>query len=561
MANTTGREAFFEVARSEGARYLFANPGTTELPIFDELADDAGIELILALQEATAVAAADGYAQATRRPALVNLHIAPGLANGIGNIFNASWSGSPLVITAGQQNTTQLIQEPMLAADLVSMVAQFCKWSVEVVRPEDIGIAMRRAFKVAASPPTGPVFVSIPWDYLDAPADVTVPARSRIEHGSPADPAAVADAADLLLAASDPVIIAGDEVARAGAVPDLVVLAETLGARVIAEPLNGRLNFPMDHPLWNGMLLPANMMIRAGLERGDVILALGALMFAPFFPSPDPPIPEGKTVIQVDPDPWQIAKTYPVALGMRADVGATIRALTASITARATDAQRAAMATRRTANTDERTAAVQMLDAAVAMQREQDPLPSLAACAAVAEAFGDDPVTIVDESVTASVGLRQVLRLRDPDSYFFFRGGGLGWAIPAAAGVQLAQPHRRVVAVVGDGAALYVPQALWTLAHHDIAATIVVVNNGGYQILKNQMLGMAGKAAKAETYPGMDITGPAVDFMALAASFGVSAVRAERPDQITAAVRKGMDADGPSLVEVPVDRTVVPLGG
>src|SRR5947207_3489956 len=252
MPSLSGRDQFFEVARSEGARYLFANPGTTELPIFDELADETGIELILALQEATAVAAADGYAQATRRPALVNLHIAPGVANGLGNIFNAMWNRSPVVVTAGQQNTNQLIQEPMLAADLVRMTEQFCKWSYEVERPEDIGIAMRRAFKIAASPPTGPVFLSIPWNYLDEQTDTEIPPPSRIEHGAVAVEG-IPEAARRLLDATQPLIVAGDEVARAGAVQDLVDLAEVVGARVVGEVLHSRMVFPMDHPLWNGM--------------------------------------------------------------------------------------------------------------------------------------------------------------------------------------------------------------------------------------------------------------------------------------------------------------------
>ncbi len=560
MAYVTGREAFFEVARTEGVKYLFANPGTTELPIFDELAEDTGVELILALQEATAVAAADGYAQATRRPALVNLHIAPGVANGLGNIFNASWSGSPVVITAGQQDINQIVQEPMLAADLVRMVDQFCKWSYEVQRPEDVGVALRRAFKVAASPPTGPVFVSIPWNYLDDGGDAEIPPPSRIAHASPADPAAVEEAAGMLLAAEDPVIIAGDEIARAGALDAVVALAEAVGARVVGEPLNGRVVFPMDHPQWQGMLAPVNAMIRAGLDQSDVILSVGALMFAPFLPSPEGAVPPGKTLIQVHPDPYEIAKTYAVDLGLRGDIGATLRALTDAVAAGASPEQREAMRTRATRLAEQRAAAVAGLEASLAEQIGQRPLPAVAACAAVVEAF-DGPVSVVDESVTATFALRSVLRQRDPDSYFFFRGGGLGWAIPAAAGVQLAQPDRKVVAVVGDGATLYVPQALWTLAHHDIPATIVVINNGGYYVLKSQMLGMAGKAAKAGVYPGMDIAGPPVDFPTLAQAFGVPAERAETAGDVTGAVRKAMASGGPSLVEVPIDGTVQPLGG
>ncbi|MFY9587863.1 MAG: thiamine pyrophosphate-binding protein, partial [Actinomycetota bacterium] len=179
---TTGREAFFEVARSEGARYLFTNPGTTELPIFDEFAEDShGLELIMCLQEGVAVGAADGYAQATNKPSLINLHVTPGLANGICGIFNAYWSRSPIVVTAGQQDTRQLAQDPMLAGDLIGMVEQFCKYTYECRRPDEIGIAMRRAFKEAGSAPNGPTFVSIPWDVFDQDGDFEIPGTSTID--------------------------------------------------------------------------------------------------------------------------------------------------------------------------------------------------------------------------------------------------------------------------------------------------------------------------------------------------------------------------------------------
>ena len=558
MPALSGRDQFFEVARSEGARYLFANPGTTELPIFDELADETGIELILALQEATAVAAADGYAQATRRPALVNLHIAPGVANGLGNIFNAMWNRSPVVVTAGQQNTNQLIQEPMLAADLVRMTEQFCKWSYEVERPEDIGIAMRRAFKIAASPPAGPVFLSIPWNYLDEQTDTEIPPPSRIEQGSvPVD--GIAEAARRLLDASAPLIVAGDEVARVGAVQDLVDLAEVVGARVVGEVLHSRMVFPMDHPLWNGMLPPVNAGIRSVLENADVALVAGAVMFPPFFYNPVGAVPPGIDIIQIDPDPYQIAKTYAVTLGLRGDVGATVRALLAEVRAQLDSGRQAALAERVAGYGTAREGAIAGMKAAVESQMQMNPVSSFAACAAIADAF-DEPTSVVDESVTATAAVRAALRQRDPDSYFFFKGGGLGWGIPASAGVQLAQPDRNVVAIVGDGATCYVPQSLWTLAHHDLPVTVVVLNNGGYFILKSQLLGMNQKAVKFDKWPGMDIADPSVDFMALAHAFGVPSERVEKGSEITSAVRKAMGSGGPFLLEVPIDGTVKPMG-
>lgn len=561
MSYLTGREAFFEVARSEGVKYLFANPGTTELQIFDELAEgQTGVELILALQEAAAVAAADGYAQATRRPSLVNLHIAPGVANGLGNLFNAHWGRSPVVLTAGNQTTKQIFQEPMLAADLVRMTEQFCKWAYEVKRAEDVGPALRRAFKVAASPPTGPVFVSIPWDYLDEGGEVELAPPSHIAHGMPGDPAAIAQAAQRLLDAERPMIMAGDEVGRAGAVAELVALAELVGARVVGEQLHSRLNFPMDHPLWQGMLAPTYTLVRPVLEQADVVFAIGATLFAPFFPSPVHPIPPEVELIHAHVDDYEIAKTFPVSLGIRGEVRATLQALVREIESRIKPGRESVLRRRGAEIGEQRAAAVASLRDAVTAQVSATPLPPIAACAQIVEAL-DGPASIVDEAVTNSYALRLNLRQRDPDSYFFFRGGGLGWGIPAAAGVKLAQPERQVVAVVGDGATLYVPQALWTLAHHDIPATIVILNNGGYYILKAQLLGMGGKAAKYERYPGMDIAEPAVDFMALAQAFGVPAERVEKGSEVAPAVRKALASGGPAVVEVPIDPTVRPLTG
>lgn len=554
----TGREAFFEVARSEGVRYLFANPGSTELPIFDELVGERSIELVLALHEAVAVAAADGYAQASGRPALVNLHIAPGLANGLANILNASWARSPVVVTAGNQDTRHVFQEPMLAADLVRMVDQFCKWACEVRRPQDIGPALRRAFKVAASPPAGPVFLSIPWNYLSESHEVEIPPPSRIEHDALVSPQGIHDAASMLLAAERPRILAGDEVARAGAVGDLVELADLLGAPVVGEPLHSRLVFPMDHPHWMGAMMASHASIRERLEGADVVLALGASIFSPFFYSPVAPIPSGVALIQIDPDPYELGKTYAVSLGLRGDVGGAIRALVSEIGRRANPEERAKMSARVARLSEEHRASLASLDSSVASRKQRVPLPPIAACSAVVEAF-DGAVSVVDESVSATASLRAVLRERDPGSYFFFRGGALGWGISAAAGVKLAQPDRQVVAVVGDGATLYVPQALWTLAHHDIPVVVVILNNAGYYILKAQLLGMEGKAAATQTYPGMDIVGPAVDFPSLAHAFGVPAERVETSGEVTSAVRKALSSGGPFLVEVAVDSTVRPL--
>ena len=550
---TTGREAFFEVARSEGARYLFTNPGTTELPIFDEFAEDShGLELIMCLQEGVAVGAADGYAQATNRPSLINLHVTPGLANGLCGIFNARWSRSPIVVTAGQQDTRHLVQEPMLAGDLQAMVRQFCKYTYECRRPDEIGIAMRRAFKDAATPPTGPTFVSVPWDVFDQEADFEIPAPSTIDLGATASAHAIGEATRMLLDADRPLIVAGDGIARGDAVAELVRVAELLGARVAGEAIHGRLNFPFDHPLYAGMMAPMNPGIRASLEQADVAFIAAASAFSPFYPSSVMAVPPNVTLVQLDPDPVEIARIYPVAVGMVGDPKASLRALGDKIERVRTPEQSKRAVARAKEAGEQKAAGQAAMAQSLEQKRTATPIPPFLA---VSEIVGSlDPETVVvDESITSTLGVRSTLKLNEPGTYFFTRGGGLGFGLPAAIGVKLARPDRPVVAIVGDGTTLYTPQALWTMAHHQIPVVSVILNNASYLILKSGMASMQGKAAKHDIWPAMDIVDPRVDFLALSRAFDVPAERVENVDDVGPAIRKAVASGGPALVEVVVD--------
>jgi benzoylformate decarboxylase len=550
---TTGREAFFEVSRSEGARYLFTNPGTTELPIFDEFAEDShGLELIMCLQEGVAVGAADGYAQATNRPSLINLHVTPGLANGVCGIFNAYWSRSPIVVTAGQQDTRHLVQEPMLAGDLQAMVRQFCKYTYECRRPDEIGIAMRRAFKDARTPPTGPTFVSIPWDVFDQESDFDIPAPSEIDVRSTASADSIGKAAKALLDAERPLIIAGDGIARSEAVRELVRVAELLGSNVAGEAIHGRLNFPFDHPLYFGMLAPMNPGIRAALEQSDVAFIAAASAFSPFYPTSVMAVPPNVSLVQLDPDPVEIARVYPVAVGMVGDPKASLKALGDEIE-RVRTKDQAARADARQKEAGERKASMQSaMASALEGKRNADPIAPIVAVAEITGAL-DSEAVVVDESITSTLGVRSTLKLSEPGTYFFTRGGGLGFGLPAAIGVKLAKPDRPVVGIVGDGTTLYTPQALWTMAHHQIPVVSVILNNASYLILKSGMAGMQGKAAKNDVWPAMDIVDPRVDFLALARAFDVDAERVDKVDDIGPAIKKAVASGAPALVEVVVD--------
>lgn len=291
--------ALLEILHATGVRYLFGNPGTTELSFLDAL-EGSGLEYVVGLEEKVAVAAADGYAQAAGRVAVANVHVAPGVANALSILHNTARAKTPLVLTAGQQDTRLLLDEPILAADLVQMTEQFTKWSYEIRRPDEAPVALRRALRLAAAAPTGPVFLSLPMDLMTAVVEDTGAPPTPVAAPAPLDQAGVARAVEILARAQRPLIIAGDGVGRSAAVPALVGVAECLGARVHGEPIYRRTNFPGDHPAWRGGLYPAPAAVRKALDGADAALIVGASVFTWFLHAPGEPFPRGLPVVQVD---------------------------------------------------------------------------------------------------------------------------------------------------------------------------------------------------------------------------------------------------------------------
>src|SRR6267378_5987201 len=334
-----------EILRAAGVRYLFGNPGTTELPFLDAL-PDSGLEYVLGLQEATAVAAADGYAQASGQVGVVNVHVAPGLANSLSILHNAARAKTPLLLTAGQQDTRFLVDDPILAGDLVRMAEQFTKWSYQIRGAAEAPSVMRRALKIALTPPTGPVFLSLPMELMGAVVEDVGAVPSPVASRTRPEAGAIGRAAELLAGARAPIVIAGDGVARSGAVAELTALAELVGARVHGEPVYRRTNIPGDHALWRGGLFPSPGAVRKALEECDVLLIVGANVFTWFLHTEGAPFPRGLRVIQIDDDPWEIARSYPVALGIAADPRTTLAELSGVLCDRMSEAEKAGAAAR-----------------------------------------------------------------------------------------------------------------------------------------------------------------------------------------------------------------------
>lgn len=541
-----------EILKSAGVRYLFGNPGTTELPFLDAL-PDSGLEYVLALQEAAAVAAADGYAQASGKLGVVNVHVAPGLGNSISILHNAARAKSPLVLSAGQQDTRFLMDQPILAADLVRMAEPFAKWAYEIRRAEEAPAALRRALKVALTPPTGPVFLSLPMNLMGEVVEDAGGGPPEVATRSLPEPGAVRRAAELLAGARAPLVIAGDGVARAGAVAELVTLAELLGARVHGEPVYRRINFPGTHALWRGGLFPSPAAVAKALDEADVVLIVGANVFTWFLHTEGVPFRRGLTVVQVDDDAWEIGRSYPVTLGIVADPRETLGALARALSPLLTGAARKAAAERGDRLRKARGELTARAKAAAEGEAQRTPIGQAHLMHTLASLLPADAV-VVDESATSLPFVLRYMPFAAPGSFYGSKTGTLGWGMGAAIGVKLASPGRKVVATIGDGSVMYSPQALWTAAHYRLPITYVVPNNSSYAILKSGMLSLDLESAKRGIYPGMDLVDPEIDYVALARSLGVRAESVEKPGELRDVLAACLAHAGPSLVEVAIDR-------
>jgi benzoylformate decarboxylase len=549
-----GADLLVEVLRSEGVRYIFGNPGTTELPLIDALTEAPDIAYILALQEATAVAMADGYAQGARRPAFLNLHTAGGLGHAMGGLVNSQVSGTPLVVTAGQQDLRHALTDPLLMGDLVAIADPVMKWAREVTSPDQIPILLRRAFHDAGAAPSGPVFLSLPMDVMEALSAVPAGETSTI------DQRAVAGSLDRLaekLAAIAPgrlALIAGDEIDASDASAQMVALADLLAAPVYGSSWPAHIPFPTAHPLWAGNLPTRADAIAEILGRYDAVFALGGKSLITVLYSEVSAVPPGVQVFQLSADVRDLGRTYATCLSTVGDIRASLDALLPLLGPRLAD-RAAAFADLRaravTARAERRATLAAAADAAFA-----DPvIAPLVAAREVARAVGAE-TTIVDEAPATLTHLRTFLDSPSAHQYAAMRGGVLGWGMPAAVGFSLGLDRAPVVCVVGDGAAMYSPQALWTAAHEKLPVTFVVINNAEYNILKTFMKGQAHYASvRANRFIAMDLTDPRVDFPALAASMGVPARRVTRAADIAPAIEAGIRSGGANLVEVVVRAT------
>jgi benzoylformate decarboxylase len=542
-----GADAFIEQLIAGGVRHVFGNPGTTEQPFLGRLWRYPELRFVTTLHESVAVCAAEGYARASGSVGVIELHAGPGLGNGLGMLYNAAEGRTPLLVYVGQVEQAGRYLEPTLGGDLVAMAEPVAKWAHEVHTPDEIPQVVRRALKVATTPPCGPVVLSVPMDLMEQPCCTRIVPTAPIHTAVRPDPAAVAEAADVVARADAPVLLVGDGVARAGAIDEVGAFARMIGAPVFGAYMTETCIDP-DEPLNAGRLPSIEGAAAArALEPYDCVIAVGTKVLTQIFPVPGPPLGE-REVVHIGLDTWELAKNQPSCV-VFGDEREALRALAAALDDR--------LESRRGQIDARRTAAARRIEEAAARQRAADragwdelPMAPERAIAEVADCL--PPGThVVDESITAYPAVSRYVRL-ERDRWFRLRGGGIGAGMPIPIGVQFARPDATVVALVGDGSAVYTISALWTAAHERLPITWIILNNRSYRVLKENARRESPSTEAAERLVGVDLVDPEIDFVALARGFGVEAHRVGNPDEIRAVVPAALAAEHPVLIDLSI---------
>lgn len=514
----TVRDVSIGLLRKLGMTTVFGNPGSTELPMFRDFPDD--FRYVMGLQEAVVLGMADGFAQGTRKAALVNLHSSAGVGHALGNLFTAFKNQTPLVVTAGQQARSILPYEPFLFAERAPEFPRpFVKWSCEPARAEDVPAALHRAWLVAMEPPCGPTFVSIPIDDWDRECD---PFEPRVVHtGRAPDPDAMAGCGAALAKALRPAIVVGAGVARDGAWDQVVALAERHNAQVLVAPMSARCSFPEHHPLFAGFLTAGREAIVAALEAYDFVLALGGPMSLYHIEGHGPHVPPGCDVWLIG-DNHVHAAWAPAGTAIVAQCDKALDALLQGAPPRRlTPAPRQSLP---------RLDGSAMTDAYVLQQ-----IATLRAAESI----------IVEEAPSSRGPMHERLPILRKDTFYTTASGGLGHGLPAAVGMAMARPDEKVIAILGDGSSMYAIQGLHAAVQHGLAVSFIIIKNNRYEALHNfgQHFGM-------QQLVGTQF--PELDFCKLAEGHGMSARRATDPTSLDEALRWSLATKGPTLVEANV---------
>ena len=550
----TASQAYLEVAAAHGIEYVFGLPGTSGQEFIGTIADQERVRFILALHETCVVSMADGHARVTGRPSLAQVSTLPGSANTVGALYDAYRDRSPVVVTSTNVDSRLVGRDSHTEGkDLVDLTRQFTKWSAEVHRSERIPEILNRAFKVAATPPTGPVYLALPCDLLGETINVTNPAtdRSRVVPRIAADPEALADAARMLAQAKRPLIVAGSGIAKASAIEELIKFAELLAAPVVMEPRYSFLSFPTTHPQSFQIPERAPSFNLPVWGEPDVILAIGCRLIREYRYLDEPVMKPETRCIHIEEDGWEIGKVFPVDVGIIADSKSALHSLLEIFPKFAAS----------TNGRDERLACIKKAREKVNAELENkvqqgwDGMPiNTARLVRTMDRLLEKDALIVNESPTSKDIIMANFQFTASRSYFSNSSGGfLGWGLGASIGAKLASPNRRVVACLGDGSSMFGIQGLWTLAKYRVPLIVVVFNNRAYMAVKNQFRGSEERIRVAADM-GAELVGPDINFARMAETFGIFGQRVEQPDAIEPAIKRAMEQSGPALIDVVISQ-------
>jgi len=551
----TASQAYLEVALAHGVQYIFGLPGTSGQEFIGTIADQEKIRFILALHETSVVSMADGYARASGRPTLAQVSTLPGTANSVGALYDAYRDRSPVVVTATHVDTRITGRDSHTEGrDLVELTRQFTKWSHEVHRSDRVAEALNRAFKVASTPPKGPVYLSLPSNLLAEPAEGNIPEaeRFRIVPRMAGDGEALREAARMLAKAERPLIVAGSGVATSGAVEELIRLAEMVVAPVVMEPRYSFLSFPTTHPY--SFQIPER---RVSFQlpvwgEPDLIFAIGCRLIREYRHLSEPAVRPESRCVHIEEDPWEIGKVFPVDLGIVADAKSALISLL-ELCSSYLSGFLAGQAERRRCLEKAKAEARAELESRVRDDWDALPISPARLVREMDRLLGRDTL-IVNESPTTKDILMSNFQFTPQRCYFSNSSGGyLGWGLGAATGACLASPDRRVVACLGDGSAMFGIQGLWTLAKYRVPLLVIIFNNRAYQAVKNQFSGPEEKVRVAGQL-GADLVGPELNFARLAQCFDIFGRRVERPEEIVPALEKALETPGPAVVDVVISQ-------
>ena len=552
MATYTGADLFVDALEQYGVEHLFGNPGTTEVPIIHAL-EESDIDYVLGLHEDIAVGMAAGYArtrtyhrssdESVNPIGVANLHVAPGLAHGLGNLYDAYRGGVPLLVTAGNHHTDVQHKEPVLSGDLVGMAEPFTKWSAEAPSVAALPSMLRRAFRTALTPPTGPVFLGLPIDVMMAETDERPQRLGEIPTAGRGDPDALERAARRVGSAEEVTLVVGDGICRSGegAIEATVDFAEAAGARVHGEIVAAEIGFPTDHEQWVSFL-SANAESSREFVDTDLLVLAGCSTNTPISGSEEGFVPEATDCIHLGADPWQLGKNEPADVAIVGDPGEIMSELAPMAEVRTDEAERrrrltGVEAVKRSLETD-------------SGGDTDDPRMSKGELIDTLVETAPDAY-IVDESLTTKYAMFSRTDM-EPRGWIGNKGGGLGYGLPASIGAALAESIREsprdVIGLVGDGSYLYYPQSIYTAVRYDIDLTVLIPDNRNYRILKDNTLSIMGGTEEDYEFIGMDFD-PHVDIPTTARGHGAEARSIESTEELRASLEASLSSSGPTVLD------------